>query len=63
MKQLILLTAISISLFSCTSSTDNKEKENLAIVRSYKEKRRRIQGVRETFETRYGRLRQLHEEC
>ena len=37
MKQLILLTAISISLFSCTSSTDKKEKENLAIVRSYKE--------------------------
>ena len=37
MKQLILLTAISISLFSCTSSTDHKEKENLAIVRSYKD--------------------------
>ena len=37
MKQLILLAAISISLFSCTSSTDKKEKENLAIIRSYKE--------------------------
>jgi hypothetical protein len=37
MKQLLFLTAISISLFSCTPSADNREKENLAIVRSYKD--------------------------
>jgi hypothetical protein len=37
MKQLLFLTAISISLFSCAPSADNKEKENLAIVRSYKD--------------------------
>jgi hypothetical protein len=37
MKQLILLTAISISLFSCTSSIEKREKENLAIVKNYKE--------------------------
>jgi ketosteroid isomerase-like protein len=37
MKLLILFTAISISLFSCTSSNDKKENENLAIVRNYME--------------------------
>jgi hypothetical protein len=33
MKQLILFTAVSISLFSCNSSTGNKESENLAIAK------------------------------
>lgn len=37
MKHLLLLTAISFSLFSCAPTADNKEKENLAIVRSYKD--------------------------
>lgn len=37
MKQLIFLTAISISVFSCASNNDQREKENLAIVRSYKD--------------------------
>jgi hypothetical protein len=37
MKQLLFLTAISISLFSCAPTADNREKENLAIVRSYKD--------------------------
>jgi hypothetical protein len=37
MKQLIVLTAITISIFSCKSSADNRDKENLAIVRSYKD--------------------------
>ena len=36
MKQLVLLTAISIGLFSC-SDADNKEKENLAIAKRYME--------------------------
>jgi hypothetical protein len=37
MKQLIIIAAISISLFSCTSSNGNRDTENLAIVKSYKE--------------------------
>jgi len=37
MKQFILLLAVGGSLFSCTSSTDNKEKENLAIAKRYLE--------------------------
>jgi len=37
MKQLILFTAISISLFSCTASADKKESENLAIAKKYME--------------------------
>ena len=38
MKQLIILGAITISLFSCTSSTDGKkESENLAIAEKYME--------------------------
>jgi len=38
MKQLIFLTAISISLFSCTSTTTDKNKtENLAIANKYME--------------------------
>jgi hypothetical protein len=35
MKQLILLALISMSLFACTSSAGNKEKENLAIAKRY----------------------------
>jgi len=35
MKQLIMLAIISISLFACTSSADNKESENLAIAQKY----------------------------
>ena len=35
MKQLIVLSIISISLFACTSSADKKEKANLAIAREY----------------------------
>ena len=37
MKQLIFLTAISITIFSCSSSNDQRDKDNLAIVRSYKD--------------------------
>lgn len=38
MKHLIILAIISISLFSCTSSTNNKkEGENLAIAKKYME--------------------------
>jgi hypothetical protein len=37
MKQLIVLALISISLFSCTSSADKKEKEHLAIAKKYME--------------------------
>jgi hypothetical protein len=37
MKQLIIIAAISISLFSCTSSNNKRDSENLAIVKSYKE--------------------------
>ena len=38
MKQLIFLAAISISLFSCTSATTDKNKtENLAIANKYME--------------------------
>ena len=38
MKLLIFLTAISISLFSCTSATtDKNKKENLAIAKKYME--------------------------
>jgi hypothetical protein len=37
MKQLLFITTISISLFSCAPATDNKEKENLAIVKGYKD--------------------------
>ena len=35
MKQLIVLSIISITLFSCSSSADKKEKENLAIAQKY----------------------------
>src|ERR1700740_438008 len=35
MKQLILSAAITISLFSCTSSADTKATENLAIAKKY----------------------------
>jgi hypothetical protein len=35
MKQLIVLSFISISLFACTSSADKKEKANLAIAKKY----------------------------
>ena len=37
MKQLILLVTISIFLFSCNSSTDSKEGDNLAIAKRYME--------------------------
>ena len=37
MKQLILFMAIGASLLSCTSSADNKEKENLALAKKYME--------------------------
>lgn len=37
MKKLIIIAAISIGFFSCTSSNENREKENLAIVKEYKE--------------------------
>ena len=37
MKKLIVLTFISISIFSCASNNDQREKENLAIVRNYKD--------------------------
>lgn len=37
MKKLIVLTFISISIFSCASNNDQREKENLAVVRSYKD--------------------------
>lgn len=37
MKQLILLAAIIVSLFSCTSSADKKESESLAIAKRYME--------------------------
>jgi len=37
MKQLILLATISIALFSCNSSSDTKERENLAIAKRYME--------------------------
>lgn len=35
MKQLIFLAAISISLFSCTSSADKKNNENIELVKNY----------------------------
>lgn len=37
MKQLFLFTAISMGLFSCTSSTTNNESANLAIAKKYME--------------------------
>lgn len=37
MKKLIVLAIISLSLFACTSSTDRKEKANLAIAQKYME--------------------------
>ena len=37
MKQLILLTVISIGLFSCNSSADKNKSENLAIIKKYME--------------------------
>jgi len=37
MKQLILIVAISFSLFSCSSSSENKEMDNLAIAKKYME--------------------------
>lgn len=37
MKQLISLTAIIVSLFSCTSCADKKESESLAIAKRYME--------------------------
>src|SRR5437879_6426339 len=37
MKHAILLTAIGICLFSCTSSNSKKENENLAVVKKYME--------------------------
>jgi len=37
MKQLIFLTAISICLFSCTSSADKNKNETLVIVKKYME--------------------------
>ena len=37
MKQLILLLAVSTSLFSCTSSTDKNKSESLAIAKRYME--------------------------
>jgi ketosteroid isomerase-like protein len=35
MKQLIVLLAVSVSLFACTSATDKKEKESLAVAKRY----------------------------
>ena len=35
MKQFILLLIVSATLFSCTSSTDKKEKESLAVAKRY----------------------------
>ena len=35
MKLFILFMAAGISLFSCTSSADNKKNENLALVKKY----------------------------
>ena len=37
MKQLILFLAVSISLFSCTSSADKKENDSLAIAKKFME--------------------------
>jgi ketosteroid isomerase-like protein len=37
MKQLLLLATISIGLFSCNSSANSKETENLAIAKKYME--------------------------
>ena len=37
MKQLILLLAVSASFFSCTSSTDKKKSDNLALAKRYVE--------------------------
>jgi len=37
MKQLIVLSLISLSLFACTSSADKKEEANLAIAQKYME--------------------------
>src|SRR4051812_24331597 len=37
MKQLILLLAVSISLFSCTSSPNKKENDSLSIAKRYME--------------------------
>jgi hypothetical protein len=37
MKQLIVFSLISLSLFACTSSADKKEKANLAIAQKYME--------------------------
>jgi len=37
MKQLILIATITIGFISCTSSADNKQKENLAIAKKYME--------------------------
>jgi hypothetical protein len=37
MKQLIVLSLISLSIFACTSSADKKEKANLAIAQKYME--------------------------
>lgn len=37
MKQLILLTVISIGLFSCNSSADKNKSEHLAIIKKYME--------------------------
>jgi SnoaL-like domain len=37
MKQLILLLAVSVSLFSCTSSTDKTKSDNLALAKRYVE--------------------------
>lgn len=37
MKQLILSAAVCIGLFSCTSPTDQKESQNLAIAEKYME--------------------------
>jgi hypothetical protein len=37
MKKLILLSAISISIFSCTSDTGKKVRDNMAIAKKYME--------------------------
>jgi hypothetical protein len=37
MKQLIVIALISFGLFACTSSSDKKEKANLAIAKKYME--------------------------
>ncbi len=37
MKQLILFAVVTASLFSCTSSNDKRQSENLAVVKKYQQ--------------------------